>query len=167
MRRAAPISGSIRPGCRSAHPGYASEARSADAPSEVPTSHSMQPISDLRRTNPMRTDVPVGTALLAATWPPEGQSAHGSISTPARQNKNTGDLQWEMRANYNANHCADERKAAGARTMRAMEKTMRGAMKTMKNPGADVRPVVMPEDRQWGCVRLAARRTERVCRILG
>jgi hypothetical protein len=31
--------------------------------------------------------------------------------------KNTGDLQWEMRANYNARPCADERKAAGAGTM--------------------------------------------------
>ena len=52
-----------------------------------------------------------------------------------------------MRADYNAKSCADKRKAAGARTMRAMEKTMRGAMETMKNPGADLRPVVTPEDR--------------------
>jgi hypothetical protein len=31
--------------------------------------------------------------------------------------KNTIDLQWKMRPNYNAKHCAGERKAAGAGTM--------------------------------------------------
>jgi hypothetical protein len=31
---------------------------------------------------------------------------------------NTIDLQWEMRANYNARHCEDQRKAAGAETMK-------------------------------------------------
>jgi hypothetical protein len=31
--------------------------------------------------------------------------------------KNTMDLQWNMRANYNARPCADERKVAGAKTM--------------------------------------------------
>jgi hypothetical protein len=32
--------------------------------------------------------------------------------------KNTGDLQWKMRANYNARPCTGERKASGARTMK-------------------------------------------------
>jgi hypothetical protein len=31
--------------------------------------------------------------------------------------KNTGDLQWKMRTNYNARPCDGERKAAGAGTM--------------------------------------------------
>jgi hypothetical protein len=31
--------------------------------------------------------------------------------------KNTIDLQWEMRANYNVSPCDDERKVADARTM--------------------------------------------------
>ena len=35
-----------------------------------------------------------------------------------------------MRANYNANHCAGERKPAGARTMDINEKTM---PRTMEN----------------------------------
>jgi hypothetical protein len=50
---------------------------------------------------------------------------------------------------------------------RAMEKTMRGAMETMKNPGADLRPVVTPEDRPQRCARVAANSTELVFRICG
>jgi hypothetical protein len=53
--------------------------------------------------------------------------------------KNTGDLQWEMRANYNARPCTGERKAAGAKTMenneKTMEKTMRRTMETGGHPG--------------------------------
>jgi hypothetical protein len=50
---------------------------------------------------------------------------------------------------------------------RAMEKTMRRAMETMKNPGADLRAVVTPEDRQRRCARLAAKPTAVVFRIRG
>jgi hypothetical protein len=39
--------------------------------------------------------------------------------------KNTIDLQWKMRANYNVRPCAGEKKAAGVRTMENNEKTMR------------------------------------------
>jgi hypothetical protein len=39
--------------------------------------------------------------------------------------KNTGDLQWKMRANYNARPCDGERKAAGAETMKNNGKTMK------------------------------------------
>jgi hypothetical protein len=58
-----------------------------------------------------------------------------SQPVPGLQNRNTGDLQWEMRANYNARYCADERKAVGARTMVINEKTMRTTIGTMKNTG--------------------------------
>jgi hypothetical protein len=39
----------------------------------------------------------------------------------------------KKRANYNARPCADERKAAGARTMGINEKTMRRTMEAMGN----------------------------------
>ncbi len=42
--------------------------------------------------------------------------------------KNTGDLQGKMRANYNASHCDDGRKAAGAGTMENRERTGRRTM---------------------------------------
>jgi hypothetical protein len=52
-----------------------------------------------------------------------------SILQEKKFRKNTIDLQWKMRANYNATPCNGERKAAGARTMeKTMEKTMRRAM---------------------------------------
>jgi hypothetical protein len=54
--------------------------------------------------------------------------------------KNTGDLQWKMRANYNARLCAGLRKSAGARTMDNNEKTMRGATEPSENPGECLRP---------------------------
>jgi hypothetical protein len=47
----------------------------------------------------------------------------GATATPQSRNvekifrKNTIDLQWKMRANYNVSPCDDERKAADARTM--------------------------------------------------
>jgi hypothetical protein len=49
--------------------------------------------------------------------------------------KNTGDLQWKMRAVCNASPCASERKATSARTMGSNGKTMRRAMETGGNPG--------------------------------
>jgi hypothetical protein len=55
--------------------------------------------------------------------------------------KNTMDLQWKMRTNYNARPCEDKRKAPDARTMenngkqwKTMEKTMRRTMETIGNP---------------------------------
>jgi hypothetical protein len=42
--------------------------------------------------------------------------------------KNTSDLQWKMRAKYNARLCAALRKFAGARTMENNEKNKRGAI---------------------------------------
>jgi hypothetical protein len=38
--------------------------------------------------------------------------------------RNTIDLQWEKRANYNATPCASEKKRAVPRTRGTMEKTM-------------------------------------------
>jgi hypothetical protein len=57
------------------------------------------------------------------------------MSTKRLPNKNTGDLQWEIHANYNARPCADERKAAGAGTMGINGRTMRRTMETMTNAG--------------------------------
>jgi len=37
--------------------------------------------------------------------------------------KNTGDLQWKMRANCNASLCASLRKTAGAKAMESNEKS--------------------------------------------
>jgi hypothetical protein len=42
---------------------------------------------------------------------------HGTGPTKNFFGKNTIDLQWKMRANYNASLCASLRKAAGAGTM--------------------------------------------------
>jgi hypothetical protein len=60
-------------------------------------------------------------------------------------NKNTGDLQWELRAICNVRPCADDRKAAGARTMGSNEKTMRRTMEAMKNTGVAPTSVVTPQ----------------------
>jgi hypothetical protein len=53
--------------------------------------------------------------------------------------KNTIDLQWKMRANYNARPCASLRKAAGAGTMgnngKNNKKTMRRAIGTVGKSG--------------------------------
>ncbi len=55
--------------------------------------------------------------------------ASNSVQPPAfLVQKNTGDLQGKMRANYNASHCDDGRKAAGAGTMENRERTGRRTM---------------------------------------
>jgi hypothetical protein len=86
----------------------------------------MQPFSAPRRTNPFWTYVAVSVALSAAALrkPLRSQPVQG------RRLQNTGDLQWEMRANYNARPCTDGGKTAGARTMGINGKTMR---RTMEN----------------------------------
>ena len=93
------------------------------------------------------TDVPVGTAFLAATQP-RGKAADRSRAVQGLPSKNTGDLQWEMRANCNASPCVNERNVAGPGTMGINGKTMRRTMEAMKNTGERLRPVVTPEDRR-------------------
>jgi hypothetical protein len=60
---------------------------------------------------------------------PTGKAAKQNFS------QNTIDLQWKMRANYNARPCAGEGKAAGAETMASNEKTMRRAIGTVGKSG--------------------------------
>jgi hypothetical protein len=50
--------------------------------------------------------------------------------------KNTIDLQWKMRANYNARPCDGERKAAGAGTMKNNGKNNAQNNGNSRNPGA-------------------------------
>ena len=81
--------------------------------------------------------------------------------------KNTGDLQWEKRGNYNATPCSTTRKPGGAGTMDINGKTIRRTMETMETM-ENTRRVVTPEDTQWVCARVAGRRiaaaTSRACK---
>jgi len=49
--------------------------------------------------------------------------------------KNTIDLQWKMRANYNARLCVSGRKSQAQEQWQAMEKTMRRAIGTVGKSG--------------------------------
>jgi hypothetical protein len=72
--------------------------------------------------------------------------------------QNTIDLQWKMRANYNASPCADEEKAAGAGTIANNRKnnaqSNRNSQTSGRVPTPDWTPVgdgVARERRQVGC----------------
>jgi hypothetical protein len=94
--------------------------------------------------------------------PDEGQSADRAISTRSLPNKNTGDLQWEMRANYNASPCVNERNGAGAATMGINGKTIRRTMETMKNTGGATTSGCNARRQAMG-VRPRLCQTNRVC----
>jgi len=67
--------------------------------------------------------------------PPESRVVIASTRAGKFSGKNTIDLQWKMRANYNARPCAGEGKAAGAGTMASDEKTMRRKIEIVGNNG--------------------------------
>jgi hypothetical protein len=69
--------------------------------------------------------------------PLRGKAADRSRAVQGLPSKNTGDLQWEMRANCNASPCVNERNVAGPGTMGINGKTMRSTMETMKIQGRD------------------------------
>jgi hypothetical protein len=101
----------------------------------------MQPFSDSRRTNPIRPRQRL-QAIVIATGPsfrvsPQGRSSNSSTEVQKIKNKNTGDLQWEKRANYKARPCAGGGKIADARTMVSMEKQCEEQWKQAKNQGRD------------------------------
>jgi hypothetical protein len=65
---------------------------------------------------------PAGAMLRRAGVSGARWNEGSAVSASTRRRKkffreNTIDLQWQMRANYNARLCASSRKAAGARTM--------------------------------------------------
>jgi hypothetical protein len=76
--------------------------------------------------------------------------------------KNTIDLQWKMRANYNARPCDGERKAAGAGTMPSNGKSNARARSKQSEIGARSRPIVTTARQAAGAAR-AALPTDRIC----
>jgi hypothetical protein len=67
----------------------------------------------------------------------------GQFSTKVLPNENTGDLQWETSANYNAGPCVNERKFADAGTMGSNGKNnVPNNKNNRKNEGERLRPVV-------------------------
>jgi hypothetical protein len=61
--------------------------------------------------------------------------------------KNTIDLQWKMRANYNASPCAGEEKTAGAGTMANNRKNNAQSNRNSRTSGRVPTPAWAPEDK--------------------
>src|SRR5215469_12546134 len=84
--------------------------------------------------------------------------AHGRVQSksPAKIfGKNTIDLQWKMRANYNARLCGGFRKSVGARTMAS-----NGKINAQNNGSGRKSGRMMTHPRSWRHPQKIARRRE-------
>jgi hypothetical protein len=112
-------------------------------------SKSIQPFSDPRRTAEQSQSNRCPCQRCAFSHRAADSVAIATSFRDARF-RNTGDLQWKMRAVCNARPCAGERKAADARTMGINGKAMRRTMESNEKYRAVATSSCTPQERRWG-----------------